>query len=118
MFTLYSNLAPKVCKNIKIVTKSWGKENSWTLGSCSSAQKYKSKKTYTEECCQPTGNYKLTCKDSYGDGWHNGYIEIGGTKYCKDFQSGSEKTLDVSNSISNITSPYSIANKLYLYSYY
>ena len=32
--------APKICTEIKTITKSWGHENSWTFGSCSSNQKY------------------------------------------------------------------------------
>ena len=81
--------------DIKIVTKRWGSENSWTFGSCSSAQAYNNRETYTEQCCQEAGDYELVCKDSYGDGWHTGYLEIGGTKYCDTFQSGHEQTHEV-----------------------
>ena len=86
-----------VCTTIKIVTKRWGNENSWTFGECSSAQEYGNRQVYTEECCQLAGNYHLVCKDSYGDGWHNGYIQIGGEgkKWCKDFKSGSEQSQEV-----------------------
>merc|ERR1712226_506090 len=47
---------------------------------------------YTEQCCQPAGSYDLVCKDSYGDGWHGGYLLIEGKKYCKRFKNGHEKT--------------------------
>ena len=30
----------------------------------------------------------LGCQCSYGDGWHGGYLEIGGIQYCGDFQMG------------------------------
>jgi len=82
-----------VCVNVKVTTRAYGVENSWTFGSCSSKQSYKNNKVYDEECCQPAGNYKLTCKDSYGDGWHGGFIQIGGsaTKHCKDFGDGGSK---------------------------
>ena len=46
-------------------------------------------------CCLLKGEHTLTCKDSYGDGWHGGYLEIGGKKYCKDFTAGREKTAKV-----------------------
>jgi len=93
-----------VCTNIKIVTKRWGNENSWTFGSCAgpvgnaagSAEEYGNRQVYTEECCQEAGDYELVCKDSYGDGWHTGYLEIGGTKYCDTFDSGHEQTYEVS----------------------
>merc|ERR1712038_1143565 len=84
--------APDVCTPIKLVTKRWGNEISWTFGACSSSQEYGNHNIYTEECCQKAGSYPITCKDSYGDGWHGGYLEIEGTKYCKEFRDGGEKT--------------------------
>jgi len=83
-----------VCTDIKIVTKEYGYENSWTFGSCSSNQEYGDDQQYTVQCCQPAGNYELTCKCSYGDGWHGGYIQIGGEKYCDDFDDGFENVVD------------------------
>ena len=85
----------EVCMSIKVVTKSWGRENSWTFGSCSSSRTYSSKRTYTEKCCLFPGDQTLTCKDSYGDGWHGGYIEIEGKQYCKNFRKGKKKTTTV-----------------------
>ena len=81
----------EVCMDIKKVTKAYGSENSWTFGKCKSSQQYASRQTYTTKCCLAKGEQNLTCKDSYGDGWHDGYLEIQGKKYCKDFKSGSEK---------------------------
>ena len=43
---------------------------------------------YTEQCCLTPGNYNLECKDSYGDGWNGGYIEVKGEKYCGSFSTG------------------------------
>ena len=82
---------------LKVVTKSWGKENSWTLGACSSSQTYGNNENYEVECCQPAGEYVLTCKDTYGDGWHGGYLKIGdeGKKWCKNFKNGHEKEVTV-----------------------
>merc|ERR1711908_6990 len=45
-------------------------------------------------CSLVPGRYVLKCEDTYGDGWHGGYIVIGGTKYCEDFTSGHEKTVE------------------------
>ena len=45
-----------------------------------------------QECCLPdhTNDYAITCYDSYGDGWHGGYLEINGYKYCENFDRGYE----------------------------
>ena len=85
----------EVCTDIEIVTEAYGNENSWTFGNCNSTQEYNSYDTYIEQCCQPMGTYQLVCADSYGDGWHGGYIEIGGSKYCEDFMAGSAESHDV-----------------------
>ena len=83
------------CFDVKLTTKSYGWENSWALGTCSNNQAYTSGKEYTEKCCLAPGVYTLECKDSYGDGWHGGYIEIQGTQYCADFSGGSEHATQV-----------------------
>ena len=86
---MYSHL-DLVCMNITTTTKrSWG-ENSWIFGSCSSNQTYESNQRYTEQCCQEKGDYKVVCKDRYGDGWHGGYVQIEDVKYCDDFSDGFE----------------------------
>ena len=76
------------CIDIKVVTRGAGNENSWTFGNCNSAQEYKWWDIQFEKCCQPKGTYQLACRDSDGDGWHGGYIEIEGKKYCENFNSG------------------------------
>ena len=38
----------------------------------------------------PAGEQTLTCKDSYGDGWHGGFIKINGKTFCKKFRAGKE----------------------------
>ena len=87
-----------VCTDIKIVTKRWGNENSWTFGNCASGQVYGNNQIYTEECCQPEGDYQLVCKDEYGDGWHDGSLRINGERYCKKFKNGHEKVKEVTMS--------------------
>jgi hypothetical protein len=74
------------------VTQTYGNENSWSFGSCNSTQEYSSGSTTTEECCQPAGSYELVCTDTWGDGWHGGYLEIGGVSYCENFSEGHEET--------------------------
>lgn len=82
---------------MNLTTKNWGVEISWTFGSCESAAAgtYGNNAKYTEQCTLAPGTYTLTCKDTYGDGWNRGYLEIQGTKYCKNFKSGSQKTVQV-----------------------
>ena len=56
---------------------------------------HESHNTHEAECCLPPGEYTLECKDSYGDGWHGGYITINGTEYCKNFNSSSLETHEI-----------------------
>ena len=82
---LTKSLLEQTCTAILLVTTDYGSENSWSLGSCHSNQIYGSDQSYSITCCQPPGNYRLYCYDSFGDGWHGGYIEIEGNKYCDSF---------------------------------
>ena len=84
-----------VCTEIKVVTENYGYENSFSFGSCNSTQEYPSYNTTIEICCQPAGTYELVCTDTYGDGWHGGYIEIGNLSYCGDFSTGHEASHNV-----------------------
>ena len=36
--------------------------------------------------------FTIYCVDAYGDGWHGGYLEVNGEKYCDDFDSGFSAT--------------------------
>ena len=81
-----------VCFDVKLTIVKYGKEISWNLGSCQSNGGYGNNAEYTEQCCLTPGNYNLECKDSYGDGWNGGYIEVNGEKYCDSFSSRSEET--------------------------
>jgi len=84
----------EVCTDIKTVTSQWGSEISWTFGGCSSSEEYGDHSVYSQECCQEAGSYELTCMDSFGDGWHGGYLEIEGTQYCNTFLNGAETTVE------------------------
>ena len=46
------------------------------------------------DCSLVPGRYVLKCIDTYGDGWHGGYLVIGGTKYCESFRSGELMTTE------------------------
>ena len=84
----FTNQVDKVCKTIETVTKAWGSEISWTVGECANNQQYASRRTYNQTCCLAEGEWPVTCSDSYGDGWHGGYLVIDGNKFCDDFTSG------------------------------
>ena len=42
------------------------------------------------ECCvsKDKTEFPISCQDSYGDGWHGGYLEIEGKEYCTGFSDG------------------------------
>ena len=42
----------------------------------------------TRWCLLKPGSYTIHCDDSYGDGWHGGFIEILGNNYCTGFSNG------------------------------
>ena len=96
LYKLFCNII-KDCTEMKIVTKRYADENTWTFGACSSSQSYEDDQTYTEHCCQPPGVYTLDCIDSFGDGWHKGYIQVGGKgkKYCKKFKKGFNQSHEI-----------------------
>ena len=102
------------CFEVKTTTKSYGSEISWIIGSCASSNEYGNNQEYTQQCCLPFGAYNLKCKDSYGDGWNGGFVEVEDTKYCDSFFSGSLETSEITiqgtNKIQNVPK-YSIVPK-------
>ena len=91
------------CFDVTMTTKRYGYENSWSLGTCTKGIDYENHQTYTESCCLNPGSYQLTCDDSYGDGWHGGFIEIDGKRYCESFNTGHQQvhTIHISLSAGN-----------------
>jgi len=73
---------------VDVYIAAFASEVSWTLGSCSGGSYGSNGYQATEICSIDGGVYTLTCSDSYGDGWHGGYITIGGETYCNSFSSG------------------------------
>jgi hypothetical protein len=70
----------------------YASEMSWTFYSPSLSTcyrgSYSSTGTWNRKCYLTPGQFSLRCIDSYGDGWHGGYIEILGVKYCTGFSTG------------------------------
>ena len=83
------------CLEVDITTKEWGEEISWALESgmdnCTKMNGYDEDKpygnhgTYKQMCCLAEGIHTLTCIDSVKDGWHGGFIEIQGKRFCENF---------------------------------
>ena len=96
-YKLYLNntLIEDVCFDIVLTTTHWGNENSWVLGTCASTIVHENDIAHESECCLPPGEYTLECRDSYGDGWHGGYITVNGNKYCENFDSSSLETHEI-----------------------
>ena len=94
-FSIRSVPFSDICKVIHIRTEYWGDENSYSIGTCGTKQQYSDSRQYSEECCLVPGTYTMDCKDSYGDGWHGGYLKIHGVKYCDDFKDGHKQTVIV-----------------------
>ena len=94
-FSIRSQSFSDICKVILIRTEYWGDENSYSIGSCGAKQEYSDSSQYSEECCLVPGTYTMDCKDSYGDGWHGGYLKIHGVKYCDDFKNGHKQTVTI-----------------------
>ena len=84
-----------ICVEIRLTTKSFANEISWKLGSCSNKYAYGNNLVFVQQCCLPPGTYNLECKDTYSDGWHGGYIEVDGTRYCESFSSGGIMTAEI-----------------------
>ena len=89
-----------VCFPVTLKTKAWAEEISWSIGFCSNTTVYTKKDKFIEDCCLPSGDYTLTCKDSYGDGWNGGSIEIYGKTYCDNFIAGHELMIPIKISTS------------------
>ena len=93
---------PDVCFNVTTVAVHWGHEISWTIGTGDESRDCLSHEDiihwdlsweYDQMCCLPkhTDEFVIACVDSYGDGWHGGYLEINGEKYCDNFSDGSHQ---------------------------
>merc|ERR1719410_170301 len=80
---------------VKVVD--WGNEMSFDIGGCRYMESltpgggWTDGSTHRKRCSvvsRVPSTYKLFCLDSYGDGWHGGYVEINGKRYCENFKTG------------------------------
>jgi hypothetical protein len=59
-----------------VVTLSWGNEVMWHVDDGDTYGPYSNNDDITEELCLYSGDHVLNYFDDYGDGWHDGYIEL------------------------------------------
>ena len=93
-----------LCFNVKLTTKDWANDISWSVGSCKSSGKgypyqcsanggYPNNQEFVEHCCLQQGVYNVSCYDCSGDSWGEGaYLDINGKKYCENFTGNSQET--------------------------
>ena len=75
---------------MKLTTTPWSSLVSWKLDTCfiseeEAYKKHNSEGQYIKRCCLAAGDHTLICRDSGGDGWNGGFMEIQGHIYCNDF---------------------------------
>ena len=98
--TISTTSLPDDCFNVTLTTQKYGRDISWSVGTCTSNRCYRCNQSYTDyslftqECCIGNGTTDalITCTDGYGDGWDGAYIEINGQQYCENFTTGFEQT--------------------------
>jgi hypothetical protein len=82
---------------VVITTKHWPDEMEWTLTGSGPAAGVSCKggpynghygPQPAEPCALKAGSYTLKCIDTYGDGWHGGFMTVDGVMYCDDFTTG------------------------------
>ena len=93
--TVYKFKFYNISVDVILTTQQFGEEISWSLLDqdtcatvCSSEPpgSFASFSMITKTCQLEVNKvYKLHCKDSYGDGWHGGYVTIKGQRYCGGF---------------------------------
>jgi hypothetical protein len=81
---------------LTLETKDYGSEITWNIdGQIQSAQSYGGDQVYTQSVCLSDGSHTLNMIDSFGDGWHGGFISIGSvlSEAGSDFTDGSSKSV-------------------------
>ena len=76
-----------ICFNVTVNTFSYGNETKWSIGNCK-GEGYQDNDRYIEQCCLHPGYHVLICEDTFGDGWHGGFIHLNDEIYCEDFRNG------------------------------
>jgi len=101
----YTKYGLNLCFDVVTITKSWAHEIQWNIKgastnvTCRNKEEFENNQVKTIMCCLPTleNEFKITCKDTYGDGWHLGHLEIMGKRYCENFTHGHEFSAVMSN---------------------
>ena len=65
-------------------------KNTWEFGPCFSSHdndQFSSlnRRSYTEKCCVPNGDYALSCKSKKSTGWVRSFVKIGRHQFCDDY---------------------------------
>lgn len=88
------------CEEVTLRTRRYGNEISFSISGdvqCSGSNfESRSRNIPTGCCVSPSQSITLRCEDSYGDGWHRGYITINGVNYCRDFIDGYVEEINIS----------------------
>ena len=88
-----------VSAEVKVHTEAFGSEVRFNIHNAAGEEvcqggyspRYKSRSENLTDCnVQGSGN-TILCTDTYGDGWHGGYVLIKGHKFCEEFRSGRTK---------------------------
>jgi len=86
------------CVHIEMHTRNWGYEVSWSISGAANCfgNGYGDNREFNvNDCClRPGQTFTLNCIDSYGDGWHGGFILINNKRYCDEFRRGSIETFN------------------------
>ena len=78
---------------VQLFTQNWGSEISFKIdGVTITSGTLGNFQTYTYMRCLAPGSHTLLLQDSFGDGWHGGYVRINNVNYGTTFTSGASMT--------------------------
>ena len=78
---------------VQLFTQNWGSEISFKIdGVTITSGTLGNFQTYTYMRCLAPGSHTLLLQDSFGDGWHGGYVRINNVNYGTTFTSGYSMT--------------------------
>jgi len=78
---------------VQLFTQIWADEISFEIdGVTITSGTLANSQTYTYSPCLAPGSHTLLLLDSFGDGWHGGYVRINNVNYGTTFESGDSMT--------------------------
>ena len=78
---------------VQLFTQTWASEISFEIdGVTITSGTLGDSQTYTYSRCLAPGSHTLLLLDSFGDGWHGGYVRINNVNYGTTFESGASMT--------------------------